>query len=390
MNTQGLGNSFINSNGNAGQPYTPPTPNPNYGQVFGGTNTGQPKQVYDQAMQGVFDSGKDFLVSDPMQFQPSGGAQSPGQPAVNQPMVGQNVTQPQGGSVNVGPNGQPNGVNIPGVQYAGGAQGFADLNPAIGSLLQGIMGGPQQVGNSGFQATQANLSGVPNSTNLTPGTSQGFDAISSILQRQFDRNIADTRERALDTGTSRSTGAGVQENDLRAAQLPQLAAALQQVRQGEVGNQLNQAGLQQQGLLANAGLANQYGLGGAQLDIGTQLQNVANILQNQGQVGGLLTGQLGQTGQGLQNNQFNAQQGNAYNLAAGGMNQQAAQQSIQNQLQSLLALFSGGLGLASQGIPTGGANVNIGNAPNNNNVGSTLGGIGSILSAMSGFGGGGR
>jgi hypothetical protein len=134
--------------------------------------------------------------------------------------------------------------------------------------------------NANFNPTQANLSGVPNSTQLSPQNSSAFDAISQMLNQQNAKNIGDIRERDLQTGTARSTGAGYDEATYRAQALPQLASSLENVRNQEVGNQLNQAQLQQQGLLSNADMANQYGLGGAQLGANTSLANVQNYLNS--------------------------------------------------------------------------------------------------------------
>lgn len=347
---------------------------------------------------------------------------------------GSNLTGPFGTSggggpsgVSVGANGLPNGVNIPGVTQA---------NPDVSSLFNaiaqniGLLGSnalnsyqtvnpnlinpnsiPQATSN--FSPTQANLSGVPNSTTLSPQTSQGFNAIQSILNQQLQKEIGDTRESGIGTGTSNSSGEGYAEAQLNAAALPQLSNALSQLYQTSVGNQLNQASLQQSGLLSNAGLANQYGLGGAQLSSANTLGNASNILQGFGQnanaqigAGGVnntaisnfnnllatLSGQNISGSSSLENilsqlSQFNAGANNSYNLSTGLTNQATAQSNINNQLQQLMTLFGGGLGLASQGIPGGSANVNIGNTlPQGGGVGGALSGIGGLLQGLSAIG----
>lgn len=376
-----------------------------------------------------------------------------------------------------------------------GQQNYSNFSPQIQQLLQSIGGqsnqvnsqsinpsgfnqqivDPTQIQNPGFQATQANLSGVPTGTQFGQGSQDSYNSIAQILQNQSRSDLANQHERFTGQNAALGSGASLADAQLRAQQIPQLQQALQNARQSEVSNQLQSSGLQQQGLLANAGMQNEYGLAGAQQNIGVQGQNISNLLsaaginnqfglggaqlnsqnnqfnssqnlqaqtqnqnaglQNQSQNNNLLAQLLSQQGsnnanqgnlglgqQGLnsqnilaalglnqqgalgalnaqnqnqntvnnanlgQNNilaqlaQGNSQGQNSYNLGIAGLNQQASQAQINNQLQALLSIFGTGAGLAGAGIPGGSANVNLG--ANQGSNGINLSGIASILGAF--------
>jgi len=271
-------------------------------------------------------------------------------------------------------NGAPAGgtgagdLSIPGIAQAG-TQGLnlSGLDPrAVNTLTSNFSGTP----------ATADLSQVPNSLALNPTNQSYYDAVSQILNNQFTKDRADTAESFTGTGTSRGTGASYAQAQLRGQEIPQMTAALGNVRQQEVGNQLNSANLTQQGLLSNAQMLNQYGLAGNTLNS----QNAGTLLNAQN------ANQLGLNNILSSLSQFNTGQTNTQNLALGTLNQQAAQAQIQNQVQALSQILglTGNFGLA--GIP-GSPNISVGNPgqTSGSNIGGTLQGIGSILTAMAAF-----
>lgn len=230
------------------------------------------------------------------------------------------------------------------VQNADATQVSGAFNPQTASSsninLSNLTGSaaPTNVAASSFTPQTADLSGVANSTTLSPEDSQYYNALTTILNQQLTKNQGDLAAQFGMQGTSRGTPAAYAAAQLDAQSLPQIAAALGSARQTEVGNQLNQANLQQSGLLQNAESANQYGLANAQLGTSTSLQNVANQLQNNNQNNNLAIANQG--------NQLNAQNANnANSLAATSQNNQSglsaaqlgvntALQNVQNQLQA--------------------------------------------------------
>lgn len=542
MNTQNLGNSFLNVNGassnqngpqNWGGPHRNPINPPQIQPPTGGiqppgppqigvgppqiamenNDLGPPQQRFPQGM-GNGDLGPPQHGFDPSMFNQGGMGQSSsmanpsimglgdqgsggGALGVNNPTDthGQTINVPwfhgstgapfqlptgignpqqmstteqnsfqQGQGMNVG-QGQQGGIDIAGFQKANpqlaqmlGMGSFSNTNPQIQQLLGGVGNNPQQVnaqqvGPSGFnqqmadpsmisdpnfQAQGANLNGINTGTQLSGDSLNSYNNIAQILGNQQKQAMADQHERFTGVGGARSSGASLADAQMQAQMQPQMAQALSGARNNEVSNQLQSAGLQSSNALQNAGMMNQYGLGGAQLNVQRQGQNISNMmnaaginnqyglgnaqlgaqigqgnqsanlqgqmanqgagLQNQGQNNNLLAQLLGQQGQnvGQTNNanlgmnsimqglsQGNAQGANQYNLATAGMNQQAALQQQSQAQNALMALFGMGGSLAGAGIPGGSANINVG-GQQGSNFGSNMQGLASIMSMFGG------
>lgn len=361
--------------------------------------------------------------------------------------------------------GQQGGINVGGYQNSNpqlaqmlGMGNFSNTNPQIQQLLNGVGNNirevdPQMSGGSGFsqqyakpgeitdpnfQAQGANLNGINTGTQLSGDSLNSYNNIAQILGNQQKQAMADQHERFTGVGGARSSGASLADAQMQAQMQPQMAQALSGARNNEVSNQLQSAGLQSSNAMQNAGMMNQYGLGGAQLNVQRQGQNISNMmnaaginnqyglgnaqlgaqinqsnqganlqgqmanqsssLQQQQNNNGLLAQLLGQQGQnvGQTNNanlgmnsimqslsQGNAQGANQYNLATAGMNQQAAMQQQSQAQNALMALFGMGGSLAGAGIPGGSANINVG-GQQGSNFGSNMQGLASILSMFGG------
>lgn len=306
--------------------------------------------------------------------------------------------------------GQSNGINGLGNQLQ------SQINNATGSLGSGYAQGNLNTNN-------AQQAGTNFSSTLNPQDSQYYQGVQSLLNQQLTAGRDDIRARfGASGGNSRGTAASYAEGQYNAAALPQLASALGQVRQSEVGNQLQAANLGLQGQLGNAqnqltaqnqgnsamlqnqGLANNFQLGqqgnqsqnlgtlgnlfsnqsglqaqlanqAGNLNLGQQQLGSQNMLGAQGlnsqNALGLLQNQLGfQTNQNqaqlgmnnlnMNNSQFNAGQNNQYTQQYMAMLQAANQQQIQNYLSGYQNIFGTAAGLAGAGIPGGSANVNLG------------------------------
>ena len=197
----------------------------------------------------------------------------------------------------------------------------------------------QQINPGQVNAQQAgtNLAGIDSSA-LNPQDSEYYKGVQGILQNQFNQQRADLRSRYDLTGNGQGTAGSYAESQFDGQALPQMAAALGNVRQSELANQLQQRGLAQQGNLQNASMANQVGMQNAQLNTTTNLQNVGNQLQanQQNNQFGLQGAQLG-ANTGLANiaNQLQAAgMNNQYGLAGQQLGLQAGTQNVQAGLQS--------------------------------------------------------
>lgn len=375
---------------------------------------------------------------------------------------------------------------------------------------------PQNVNPMNITAPNVNLQGFnPNadiSSAINPQDSDYYRAVTDVLTRKQDRDVANLRASFSGTGTSRGSPAFTAESFMRGEQLPQLAAALGGIRQQEVGNEIArrnlllgqdsqslegrgqdlsallanaqnflQAGGMNQGVDLQAQLANQQSglqatnlnnlfglqqrgqnvdlalanagnsLGAGQANLGAQMQaglanqqnNLAAQQSNQGaflqQLAQMLQGAQGQgqlnlgqnqlaaqTGLDAQNlqtqrgsdllnsqnnflqtlsqlalgnqqnlaqqGQFNAGQGNQFNLTMAQMQQQAIESQIQRAFQGLNNLLGLGGNLAQAGTP-GSPNVNLSNPTQGtgSGLGGILGGLGQLAGGLSGlpfFGGG--
>lgn len=313
-----------------------------------------------------------------------------------------------GSGVNISDNGLPGGVNVPGVSTAFGGDpsgGMASLLQALG-LSSNILGGqqaltnPQNLNQAGATAASglgqgANLTNPINSLlgnangnplGLSPQTNDTFSAITKLADQQLQKTQADTRESALQQGTSRSTGESYAEAQNNAASIPSLVAALSQAGNAATSNQL-QAGSNNTSLL-NTLLGSQNTQLGQQANNLFSGENAVQGIQNTVNTGNSnnlqgnqsLNALLAQLGLG------NSSQTNTYNTAIGAENQQAAQGTINQQISILQQLLGGGLNLAGSGIP--GSSVNTSLSPNSssgNGLGGDLSGIGSILGGLSGL-----
>jgi hypothetical protein len=189
----------------------------------------------------------------------------------------------------------------------------------------------------------------------TPGVSlPGFDpndptmqAYSQLLDKQNNNNIADLRARfGASGGASRGTPAAVAEAQYRQLLPAQNLTTLNSIYNQNVGNQLNAAGLNQQGILGAGSINN---------------QNFANVLSGLSAAGG-----LGIQGRGQDLTNFLQSRGlditgagtAAQNSIAAGANQlQGRGQDINSILQSLGLGLQGNQAAAQNQTDTQGQNL---------------------------------
>ena len=140
---------------------------------------------------------------------------------------------------------------------------------------------PQNIGAANIQAPDITSVGNPLATNVD---SEYAQAVRQLLENKASRDIADLRARfGASGGVSRGTPAAFAESMYRAEALPQIAAAMGDLRQKESAiDQANRA-LKQEGILRGADIANTANLQarGQDVDIYKSLNDA--ILQNQGQ-----------------------------------------------------------------------------------------------------------
>lgn len=180
-----------------------------------------------------------------------------------------------------------------------GIQGLAGaLNNQLGAQSQPYT--PQQVSLNPLQGN-GGVNNLPQAQQqFNPATDPYYQAVQQSLQNQqlLDQKNLQAQFSASG-GTGRGTPAAFAQAQLMAQQSPQMAAALGQVAQQEQANQLQAVGLNQQGLLQNQNLQNQFGLA----QQGNQL-NAQQLNQQAGlQAAGLGNQQLGTLGGLLNNNQ---------------------------------------------------------------------------------------
>lgn len=297
-----------------------------------------------------------------------------------------NIQAPQTGNYN------PSAGLLQQVQNSAGGNNIAGLPQSLQQALSnlGNVGGAQlpqnNVGSPNLQAAapqnvnpgNASLQlGNPNNVNLASANLQTglpnaqdsayYDATSQLLGNQYNQGVKDLQARfGAAGGTSRGTPAAFAQSQYAAQALPQLQAALGNVRQQEVGNQLT---AQNQANTANLQARGQ--------DLTNSQQNVSNQLTGQNQANNaLLTGR----GQDINNSQQNVQnllqsvglnnnsnlQARQQNIDLAGQQQQGAlaNQGLVNQggvdsLNSLASLFG------QQGQLNNSLLSNLGNIANN-------------------------
>lgn len=223
----------------------------------------------------------------------------------------------------------------------------------------------QNVSPGSFQSQQANLNGI-NQPHSVIQDSAFSNAMQQILNQRHSEDVANLRARfGASGGASRGTPAQYAEAQLDAQQLPQIAAALGQIRQQESGLDLQKFGIDSNNQLQNAANTNSANLQGRGQDIQAGIAN-----QSAGLQAGQTSGSLGlqARGQDLQNfsdsrgqdvGLFNAAIQNSLGLGGlnnqnlstllgaqntiSGMNTQAGIDTNAQNLQRLLG--AGGLGI---------------------------------------------
>lgn len=238
-------------------------------------------------------------------------------------------------------------------------------------MNQAVLGGRGQdlsalLGNASNQLQAGGL-------NQAAGLQAGLANAQNNLQATNLNNLFNLQQRGQDVNmalSNASNNLGAQQSN-QGAFLQNLSQLLQGA-QGQGQLNLGQNQLQSQSGLQAQDLATQRG--------NALLGNQNSFLQN------LQNFTLGNQAQQNQGSQFNAQQGNTFNLGLAGMQQQAVESQIQRAFSGLQNLLGVGSGLALAGQPGGSANINLGaQASGGSGWGGTLGGLGSILSALGGF-----
>lgn len=348
-------------------------------------------------------------------FNPSGSQPAQSNPVLNSGTATATTSNLNNSTAQSNPGNLSNGINLSGINsglLSQLTQQFGRPGEAVDNASQSLfygLGGSnalsqnqnnipglssnlQQALNNTNQASGLNpnslQTGLPQNVNVNPANLQTglpnaqdsayYQGVEQTLGNQYNQGLKDLQARfGAAGGTSRGTPAAFAQAQYSAQALPQLAAALGNVRQQEVGNQLQ---AQNQGNSANL-TARGQDISNAQQNVGNQLQgqNQSNqaLLQNQGLNNQAVLDRLNSISGlfGQQGNLNNQLLGNLGNIAAN-----SGQTSLGvNQLNTGNQLATNQLN--SQNINN--ALSQLGNLQNNNN--QTALGLNQLLANNSQF-----